>query len=91
MTQAQSVSRATPPITGEFVESLRVWHSGSADQIGQTRLPLSFGFANVVQSVGNHNSYVDASDLTTNVVHTFASKVLYTPLFTAMEWSSSSI
>ena len=34
---------------------------------------------------------MDALDPATDVVHTLASKLLYIPLFTAMEWSSSAI
>lgn len=91
VTRAQSVSRAMPPTTGEVVESLRARSSGPADQIGQARLPLFFGLADAAQSVGNHNPHVDASDHVIDVVHTLASKVLHTPLFTTMEWSSSAI
>jgi hypothetical protein len=54
-------------------------------------LPLSFGLADVDQSVSGRNSNVDASSSTTDMIHTLASKVLDTPLFTAIEWSSSNI
>ena len=52
-------------------------------------MPLFFGLADAVLSVGSRHSHVDASDPPTNVVHTLASKVLHTPLFTKMEWLSS--
>ena len=87
VTRAQTVSRATPPTTGESVESLRARTNGPADQIGQARLPLSFGLADVVQSVSGRNSSTDASNSSTDMMHTLASKVLDTPLFTAMEFS----
>ena len=67
------------------MESLRAQNSGSADQIDQARLPLFFGLADVVHFVDSHNSHVNASDSVVDVVHTLASKVLYTPLFTVME------
>ena len=91
VTHAQSVSRVTPPTTGKTVESLRTRNSGHADQIDQAHLPLSFGLADAAQCVGSHNSHVDASDPATDVVRTLASKLLHTPLFTTMEWSSSAI
>ena len=80
-----------PLTTGEYVENLRARNSGPADQIGQARLPLFFGLADALQSVSGCHSHVDASDSPTDVVHTVASKVLQTPLFTAMESSSSGI
>jgi hypothetical protein len=73
------------------VESLRARNSGHVYQIGQTRLSLSFGLADVAHSVGSHNSHVNASDSVVDVVHTLVSKVLHTPLFTVMEYSSSAI
>ena len=91
VTRVQSVSRAMPSTTEESVESLRARNSGPVNQIGQTHLPLFFGLADVVQSISGHHSHVDVSDLTTDVVHTLASKVLHTSLFTAMEWLSSGI
>jgi hypothetical protein len=89
VTRAQTVSRATPSTTEESLDNLRARHNGPADQIGQARLSLSFGLADAVQSVSGRNSNLEASNPTTDVVHTLASKVLHTPLFTAMEWSSS--
>ena len=77
VTRVQSVSRATPTTTGEAVESLRARNSSYADQIGQARLPLSFGLADAVQSLGSHNPHVDISDPATDVVHTLASKLLH--------------
>ena len=91
MTRAQSVLRATPLTTGESLYNLRVRDTGPADQIGLAHLPLSFGLADVVQSVNGRNSTLDASNPATDVLHTLASKVLHTPLFTTMEWSSSDI
>jgi hypothetical protein len=44
-----------------------------------------------VQSVGRHNPHVDDSIPATDVVYTLASKLLHTPLFTAIKWSSSTI
>ena len=61
------------------------------DQIGQARLPLSIGLADAAQSVGSYNPHVDALDPATDVVHTLASKLLHAPLFTAIEWLSSTI
>ena len=74
MTCVQSVSQTTPSTTKEFVKSLQAWDKGSADQIGQTHLPLSFGLADAVQSVSGCNSSVDASNPTTNVVQTLERK-----------------
>ena len=91
VTRAQTVSRATPSTTGEPVHNLRARDNGPADQIGQARLPLSFGLADAAQSVSGRNSSLEASNPVTDVLHTLASKVLHTPLFTAMEWSSSDI
>ena len=45
--------------------------------------------ADAVQSVNVHHSSLEAWNPETNVLYTWASKVLKTPLFTAMEWSSS--
>ena len=60
-------------------------------RIGQTRLSLSFGLANVVQSLSGRNSCLRASNLVTSVVYTLASKVLHISLITTMEWSSFGI
>ena len=46
--RAQAVSQATPLTTGESVASLRARDNAPADQIGQARLPLSFGLADAV-------------------------------------------
>jgi len=91
VTRAQTVSQATPSTTRESVHNLRARDNGPADQIGQARLPLSFGLADAAQSVSGRNSSLEASNPATDVVHTLASKVLHIPLFTAMEWSSSDI
>jgi hypothetical protein len=91
VTRVQSVSRATPPTIRESVESLQARNSDHADRIGQAHLPLPFGLADAAQSVGSHNTHVDTSDPATDMVHTLASKMLHTPLFMTMEWSSSAI
>ena len=60
----------------------------SANQIGQARLPLSFGLADAVQTIsGRYPNEVPNSAI--NVAHTLASKVLHTPLFMAMDWLST--
>ena len=91
VTRAQSISRAKPSTARKFVESLRAWNSGPTDQIGQASLPLSFGLADVVQSVSGRHSHINVLDLQTDMVLTLASKVLHTPLFTAIKWSTSDI
>ena len=91
VTRVQSVSRATPSTTRESVDSSRARDNGLADQIGQARLPLSFGLADVVQYISGRNLSLEASNPLTDMMHILASKVLHTPLFTAMEWSSSGI
>ena len=91
VTQAQTVSRATPSTIGESVDKLRARDNGPIDQIGQARLPLFFGLADAIPSVNGHHLSLEASNPATNVMHTLASKVLHTPLFTAIEWSSSGV
>ena len=91
VTRVQTISRATPSTTKELVNSLGAQDNDPADQIGQVRLPLSFGLADAVQSVNGCHLSLKALNPATDVVHTLASKVLYTPLFAAMEWSSSGI
>ena len=81
------MSRATPSTTGESVASLRAWDNTLANEIGQTRLPLSFELANVVQSISDCHPNDEVLNTTTNMAHTLASKVLHTPLFMEMEWS----
>ena len=71
------------------MDNLRARDNGPADHIGQTHLPLSFGLADAAQFVIGHNLSLEASNRVADVVHTLASKVLHTPLFTAIEWSSS--
>jgi hypothetical protein len=78
MTRAQSVSRATLLTMGKSVESLQTQNNGHEDQIGQARLSLFFGLEDVVQFVSGHNSSLEALNLAINMVHTSASKVLYT-------------
>ena len=83
-----AVSRATPSTTRKSVASLRAWNNAPADQIDQARLPLSFGLANAIQSVSGRHPSDEVLNLATDMVHTLASKMLYTPLFTTIEWSS---
>ena len=61
------------------------------DQIGHSRLPLSFALVDAVQFISGLYSSMEASNPVTDMVHTLASKVLHTPLFTAMKWSSPGI
>ena len=91
VTRAQSVSRAMPLTIGESVDNLQARNIGPTDQIGQTRLPLSFGLANDVQSFKDRHSSLEALNPATDMVHTLASKVLHTPLFISMECLSSDI
>ena len=87
VTRAQAVSQATPSTTGGSVASLRARDNALTDQIGQARLPLSFGLADVVQSVsGRHPNEVPNSMI--DVAQTLASKVLHTHLFTTIDWLS---
>lgn len=83
--------RATPSITTKFVKSLRAHGNDPVDQIGQTRLLMSFGLADVIQSINGRNSSMENPNLATDMVHTLASKVLHIPLFAVMEWSSPDI
>jgi hypothetical protein len=62
------------------MDILQTRDNGPADQIGQARLPLSFGLADATQSISGRNSSLEVSNPTTDVVHTLASKVLHTPL-----------
>ena len=71
------------------MDSLRARDNGPADQIGQAHLPLFFGLGDAVQFVSGRNSSLQASNPTIDVVHNLAFEVLHTPLFTAMEWTSS--
>ena len=91
VTRAHIVSLVMPLTTVESMDILRARDNGPADHISQTRLHLSFGLADAAQSVSGRNSSLEVSNLTIDVVHTLASKVLHTPLFTSMEWSSSAI
>lgn len=91
VTRAQSVLRATPSIIWEFEENLRTRDNGAADQISQAHMLLSFELADLVQSVSGRNSNMDASNPTIEVIHTLASKMLHTFLFTSMNWSSFGI
>ena len=86
VTRTQTKSRPTPSTKGEFLDNLRARDNGPADRIGHAHLRLFFGLADVVQSVSGCHSSLEASNLLTNVMFTLASKVLHTPLFTAMEW-----
>jgi hypothetical protein len=65
VTRVQSVSRATPSIIKEFVESLRARDNGPTDQFGHARWPSSFGLADAVQTVSGCNLNVNVLDLTT--------------------------
>ena len=67
------------------MQSLQARDNGPANQIGQARMPLSFGLADAVQYVSGRNLSVDALNPTTNVVHTLESKMLLILLFTAMK------
>ena len=88
VTRAQSVSRATPSTTEEFVESLRARGNGPMDQV---RLPLSFWLADVVQTVNGCNSSMDASNAAIDMVNSLVAKVLHTHFFTTTEWLPSNI
>lgn len=86
--RAQSVLQATPSTTRECVKSLRARDNGSADLIGGARLLLSFELVDAIQFFSGCNSSMEASNLMTDMMHMVASKVLHTPLFTAMDWST---
>ena len=73
------------------MENLQAQDIGPVDQIGQVCLPLPFGLADAFQFVSNFKLSLVALKLTTDMMHTLASKVLQTPLFKTMEWSSSDI
>ena len=68
--------------------SLRAWDNAPADQIDHAQLPLSFGLVDAVQSVSGRHPNDEVPNSATDVAHTLASKVLHTPLFMEMEWSS---
>ena len=91
VTRAQSVPQAMPSTIWKSMESFQARNNGLADHIGHAHLPLSFGLADAVQSISRRHLHVDASDLLTDVMYTLASKMLHTPLFTAIEWSSFGI
>ena len=73
------------------MKTLRAHDNGPIDQIGQARLPLSFGLADDVEFISGQNLSMEASTPATDIVHILASKVLYIPVFTTMEWSSPDI
>ena len=77
-TRAQAVSQATPSTIGKLVANLQTRDNAPADQIGQARLPLSFGLADAIQSV---------SGCYPNEVPNLAIDMTHTPLFTAIDWS----
>lgn len=83
--------RATPLTKGGLVESLQIWNNGHPDQIGHFWLPLFFGFIDDVQYLNDRNLSMETSNLLTDMVPMLASKMLHTPLFTAMVWSSLEI
>ena len=85
--RAQTMSRATPLTTKESVDNLRARDNGSKDQIGQARLPLSFGLVDAAQFISGRTLGLKALNPAIDVVHTLASKVLHILFFTAMDWS----
>ena len=85
---AQTASRATPSTTRKLVVSLQAWDNAPVNLIGKAQLPLSFGLSNVVQSISGYHPSDKVPNPATDMVHTLASEVLYTLLFTTMEWSS---
>ena len=91
LTRAQSVSRAITSTTREHVEILHARDNGPIDQIGQAHLLVFFGLADVVQYIIGPNLSMKALNLATNKVYTLESKVLCTPLFIAIKWSSPDI
>ena len=91
VTQTQTMSQATPLTIGESVGSLRARDNGLADQIGQARLSLSFGLADVVQSVSGRHSSLEASNPVTDVVYIFGIQSIAHNFVTAMELSSPDI
>ena len=84
VTRFQAMSRSTR----ESVASLQAWDNAPGDQFGEARLPLSFGLADVVQFVNGRHPSDEVPNPVTDMVYTLASKVLHTPLFMAIEWSS---
>lgn len=86
-TLAQTVAKTVAPTTSEPLDNLHARHSGTANQIGQAQLPLSFGLADAATA---GRCYVlaptcNGEAISKDLVHTLAYKVLQMPIFSSVE------
>jgi hypothetical protein len=86
-TRAQTSAKIVAPTTDEPQDSGRARHSGLSDQIGQARLPLSFGLADVGSAARSYipASAQDGGTVVRDTAHTLAYKVLQMPIFSSVE------
>lgn len=86
-TRAQTSAKAVAPTTDEPQDSGRARHSGLSDQIGQARLPLSFGLADAGSAARSYipASAQDGGTVVRDTAHTLAYKVLQMPIFSSVE------
>ena len=87
-TTAQSVAPTSSSPPPPVVVGGRPRHVGLPDQIGQSRLPLSFSIADTVPPVGIPRPVVSPPSSSTSVdaAHSLAYKVLRLPVFAGMDF-----
>ena len=86
-TRAQTAANVRTPPVDEAGGVGRTRHSGSLDHIGQARLPLSFGLADIASAPRRHVSVPapDGGTVARDSAHTLAYKVLQMPIFSSVD------
>jgi len=86
-TRAQTAAKLVTPSVNESRDIGRTRHSGSPDHIGQARLPLSFGLADIASAPRPHvpAPAPDGGVVARDSAHTLAYKVLQMPIFSSVD------
>jgi hypothetical protein len=85
-TRSQTLANAVASTSGGSDEVLHPRHAGPTDQVGQARLPLSFGLVDTtVVGVKNPVPLRDGDSISKDVTQALAYKILHMPIFSGSE------
>src|SRR6202022_3146441 len=85
-TRSQTLTNTVASTNGGSNEVSHPRHAGPADQVGQARLPLSFGLVDTtVVGAKNPVPLRDGDSISKDVTQTLAYKILHMPIFSGSE------
>ena len=85
-TQSQTLTNAVASTSGGSNEVSHPRHAGPTDQVGQVRLPVSFGLVDTtVVGAKNPVSLRDVDSISKDVTHALVYKILHMPIFSDSE------